>query len=46
MQCEHLHQSANSQKPAEWVRENVSGSSLEGARHMHHMALLEKEFHI
>lgn len=46
MQCEHLHQSTNSQKPAELVRENVSGSSLMGARRMHHVALLEKEFHI
>lgn len=42
MQCEHLHQSSNSQKPTELVRENVSGSSLMGARRMHHVALLER----
>lgn len=43
-QCEHLHQSTNSQKPAELAWESVSGSSLVGARRMHHVALLEKEF--
>lgn len=43
-QCEHLHRSTNSQKPAELAWESVSGSSLVGARRTHHVALLENEF--
>lgn len=43
MQCEHLHQSTKSQEPTELAWENASGSSLMGARHTHHMALLEED---